>query len=57
MEGSDTIEIRRVQGLQGERSFTLVLPKEFAVRLGIGKGDFVKCTVDGQRLLVEKVDA
>jgi len=50
-------EIRRVQGLQGERSFTLVLPKEFAIRLGIGKGDFLKCSLDGQRLVVEKVDA
>jgi bifunctional DNA-binding transcriptional regulator/antitoxin component of YhaV-PrlF toxin-antitoxin module len=53
---TDSIEIRRVQALQGERSFTLVLPKEFAVRLGIGKGDFLKCSVDGQRLVVEKVE-
>jgi hypothetical protein len=53
----DNIEIRRVQALQGERSFTIVLPKEFAVGLGIGKGDFLKCSVDGQRLVVEKVEA
>ena len=51
------IEIRRVQALQGDRSFTLVLPKEFAVRLGIGKGDFLKCSVDDRRLVVEKVEA
>jgi len=57
MQGLDSIEIRRVQGLQGERSFTLVLPKEFAVRLGIGKGEFLKCSVDGRRLVVEKVEA
>jgi len=57
MQGIDSIEIRRVQGLQGERSFTLVLPKEFAVRLGIGKGNFLKCSVDGRRLVVEKVEA
>ena len=53
----DNIEIRRVQALQGERSFTIVLPKEFAVGLGIGKGDFPKCSVDGRRLVVEKVEA
>ena len=55
MSNTDNLEIRRVQGLQGEKSFTLVLPKEFVVRLGIGKGDFLKCSVDGRRLVVEKV--
>jgi len=49
------IELRRVQALRGERSFTIVLPKEFAVQLGIGKGDFLKCLVDGKRLVVEKM--
>ena len=53
---SDVIEIRRVQALTGERSFTLVFPKEFAVELGVGKGDFLKCQVDGKRLVVEKVN-
>ncbi len=43
MEDLDRIELRRVQALQGERSFTVVLPKEFAVGLGIGRGDFLKC--------------
>jgi bifunctional DNA-binding transcriptional regulator/antitoxin component of YhaV-PrlF toxin-antitoxin module len=56
MSNLKSLEIRRVQGLHGERSFTIVLPKEFAVRLGIGKGDFLKCSVDGQRLVVEKVE-
>lgn len=51
----DRIEIRRVQALQGERSFTIVLPKEFAVELGIGKAEFLKCRVDGQKLVLEKV--
>ena len=52
---NDKIEIRRVQSLQGEKSFTIVLPKEFAVQLGIGKGDFLKCLVDRNRLIVEKM--
>ena len=53
----EDIEIRRVQALQGERSFTLVFPKEFAVQLGIGKGDFLKCHLDKDRLTVQKVHA
>lgn len=48
-------EIRRVQALQGERSLTLVLPKQFAIELGIAKGDFLKCRVDGNQLIIEKV--
>jgi hypothetical protein len=52
---NERIEVRRVQSLQGEKSFTIVLPKEFAVQLGIGKGDFLKCLVDRNRLIVEKM--
>jgi len=50
------IEIRKIQALTGDRSFTLVFPKQFAVELGVGKGDFLKCFVDGTRLIVEKVN-
>ena len=35
MDNSEKIELRRVQALQGERSFTLVFPKEFAIELGV----------------------
>jgi hypothetical protein len=52
---TDKIELRRVQALQGERSFTLVFPKEFALELGIGKGDYLKCQIDRGRLVVEKM--
>ena len=52
---SDSIEIRKVQALTGERSFTLVFPKDFAAELGVGRGDFLKCRVDGNRLIVEKM--
>jgi bifunctional DNA-binding transcriptional regulator/antitoxin component of YhaV-PrlF toxin-antitoxin module len=55
MASSDTIEIRRIQALTGDRSLTLVFPKHFAEELGISKGDFLKCKVDGNRLIVEKV--
>lgn len=56
MSNLDKIELRKVQALQGERSFTLVFPKEFATELGVGKGDFLKCKVDKNRLIVEKVN-
>jgi hypothetical protein len=61
MSYSDTmetkrVEIRKIQALTGERSFTLVFPKQFAIELGVGRGDFLKCFVDGTRLIVEKVN-
>ncbi len=49
-------EIRRVQALTGDRSFTFVLPKAFAIELGIGKGDFLKCHVENNRLVIEKME-
>lgn len=56
MYNPEKIELRRVQALQGERSLTLVFPKEFAIELGVGKGDFLKCQVEGKKLVVEKVE-
>jgi hypothetical protein len=56
MNNSGSIEIRRIQALTGDRSLTLVFPKQFAVELGIAKGDFLKCRVDNGRLIVEKVN-
>lgn len=50
------IEIRKIQALTGDRSFTLVFPKHFALELGVGKGDFLKCHLDSNRLIVEKVN-
>jgi hypothetical protein len=53
---SANIEIKKLQALTGERSFTLVFPKKYATELGIGKGDFLRCYVDGNRLIVEKTN-
>ena len=47
-------EFRKVQGLVGESSFSIVLPKSFAIALGIGKGDFVKVYTDESKIIVEK---
>lgn len=45
---------RRIQGLVGEKSFSLVLPKIYAINLGIGKGDFVKVTQESNKIIIEK---
>ena len=55
MDSSD-IQVRRIQALTGERSLTLVFPKQFATQLGVQKGDFLKCHVENNRLIVEKLD-
>jgi bifunctional DNA-binding transcriptional regulator/antitoxin component of YhaV-PrlF toxin-antitoxin module len=47
-------QYRKIQGLVGETSFSVVLPKQYAIALGIEKGDFVKVSQDGHRIIVEK---
>jgi bifunctional DNA-binding transcriptional regulator/antitoxin component of YhaV-PrlF toxin-antitoxin module len=54
METSQKIEYRKAQGFIGERSFTIVLPKQFAVNLGIGNGDFVEVRQEVGKLIIEK---
>lgn len=48
------MEVRKVQGLIGEQSFSIVLPKQYATNLQIGKGDFVKVTQQDNKIIVEK---
>jgi formylmethanofuran dehydrogenase subunit D len=48
-------EYRKIQGLIGETSFSIILPKQFAINLGIGKGDFVKVHQEEGKIVVEKV--
>jgi bifunctional DNA-binding transcriptional regulator/antitoxin component of YhaV-PrlF toxin-antitoxin module len=50
------VSYRRIQGIVGEQSFSVILPKSFAINLGIGKGDFVKVRLEGQRITIEKAD-
>jgi hypothetical protein len=56
MSNLEKLELRKVQALHGQQSLLLVLPKKIAVELGIEKGDFLKCYVDANRLIVEKVN-
>jgi hypothetical protein len=48
------IEYRKVQGIVGTASFSIVLPKSYAIHLGIGKGDFVKVREEESRIIIEK---
>jgi antitoxin component of MazEF toxin-antitoxin module len=47
-------EIRTIQALTGERSLTLVLPKQYAISLGIGKGDYVRVKQENGKIIIEK---
>jgi AbrB family looped-hinge helix DNA binding protein len=47
---------RKVQGIVGEYSFSIVLPKSFANDLGIGKGDYVRLSQDDGKIIIEKMD-
>jgi bifunctional DNA-binding transcriptional regulator/antitoxin component of YhaV-PrlF toxin-antitoxin module len=48
------MEYRKIQGLVGEQSFSVVLPKSYAIHLGIGKGDFVKVSQQENKIIIEK---
>jgi antitoxin component of MazEF toxin-antitoxin module len=50
------VELQRVHALIGERSLTLVLPKTYATELGIGMGQFLKCHVENNKLILEKAE-
>jgi bifunctional DNA-binding transcriptional regulator/antitoxin component of YhaV-PrlF toxin-antitoxin module len=34
-------------------SFSITLPKEYATYLGLKKGDYIKCVMEGRRILIE----
>jgi len=55
IEESKKVEIRKVQALVGERSFVFVLAKSLALQLGIKKGDYLRCFIDKNRLVLEKI--
>jgi phosphate uptake regulator len=50
----NSIEYRKVQGLIGETSFSVILPKEYALNIGLGKGDFVKVRQEHNCIIIEK---
>jgi antitoxin component of MazEF toxin-antitoxin module len=53
---SSQTEIRKLQGIHGNSTYTIVLPKEFISTLNLVKGDYLKCRVSDQRLIIEKAE-
>ena len=53
-EFSKGLEYRKIQGLVGEQSFSIVLPKTYALHLGVNKGDFMKVKLENNRIILEK---
>ena len=49
-------EIRKVQAIHGNSTFTLVLPKDFVSILNLSKGDYVKCRISSNQLAIEKAE-
>ena len=49
-------DVRKIQAIHGETTFVLVIPKDFAERLKIAKGDYVKCFIADDSLVVKKAD-
>ena len=49
-----TVEYRKIQGIMGDVSFSIVLPKEYAINLGLKKGEFVKVWLLDSKIIIEK---
>jgi antitoxin component of MazEF toxin-antitoxin module len=49
-------QYRKIQGILGEQSFSVVLPKHYAGSLGISKGEYVKVALEGNRIVIERAD-
>jgi hypothetical protein len=48
------VEYRKVQAILGDISFNVVLPKKYSLSLGLKKGDYLKVSQYGKRLIIEK---
>lgn len=49
------LDIKMIQPIHGNSTFILVLPKDFVSILNISKGDYVKCLILDNQLIIEKV--
>jgi hypothetical protein len=55
MVDAQDIEYRKIQAGVGEHSLSFVLPKKYAIDLGIGRGDYVKVSQHDGGILIQKV--
>ena len=49
-------ELRKLQGIHGNTTFTLVFPKDFVSILNLSKGDYLKCRISNNQLIIEKAE-
>lgn len=49
-------QYRKIQGILGDQSFSIVLPKSYAQSMGVTKGEYVKVTLERNRIVLEKAD-
>jgi hypothetical protein len=49
-------KLHRMQAIHGERTFVLCIPKDFISELRIEKGDYCKCWIRNNQLVVEKAE-
>jgi hypothetical protein len=55
VNGSENaVEYRKIQTILGDVSFSVVLPKSYAMNIGLKKGDFVKVRQEYQKIVIEK---
>jgi hypothetical protein len=54
IESANPLEYRKIQALVGSASFSVVLPKQFALNMGINGGDFVKVRQSGNSIIIER---
>ncbi len=53
-QNTEGIEYRKIQAGVGEHSLSFVLPKKYAIDLGIGRGDYVKVSQRDHMMIIEK---
>jgi hypothetical protein len=53
-EDTDEVSYRKIQSIVGDTSFSLVLPKKYALNLGIKKGDFVKVIERNGEIVIQR---
>lgn len=51
---NNNLRYRRIQAIRGQKSCLLCVPLEFIADLKISQGDYVKCFVVDNKLVVEK---
>lgn len=50
----EKIEYRKIQGIMGDHSLGVILPKSYAINLNLTKGDFVRVYQVNQKIVIEK---